>query len=56
MEIPRLQLLVLGKYYDLGPESEPKIESEVSRNHLVANHDFSLQPVFTTKWLRKVIL
>ena len=23
--------------------------------HLVANHDFSLQPVFTTKWLRKVI-
>ena len=25
MEIPRLYLLVLGKYYDLGPESEPKI-------------------------------
>ena len=40
----------------LCPESEPKIESEVSRNHLVANHDFSLQPVFTTKWVRKVIL
>ena len=24
--------------------------------HLVANHYFSLQPVFTTKWFRKVIL
>ena len=50
MEIPRLYLLVLGKCYDLGQESEPKW------NHLVVNHDSSLQPVFTTKWLRKVIL
>ena len=49
MEIPRLYLLVLGKYYDLGPSS-------ISPTHLVANRDFSLQPVFTTKWLRKVIL
>ena len=29
------------------PESEPKISSEISRNHLVENHDFSLQPVFS---------
>ena len=54
MEIPRLYLLVLGKCYDLGPESEPKIQSEISRNHLVENHYFSLQPVFHYKMVTQM--
>ena len=31
------------------PESEPKIYSEISRNHLVENHYISQQPVFHYK-------
>ena len=64
MEIPRMYLLVLGKYYDLGPRKGTKdLENiirvkfhEISSHHLVENHDFSLQTVFTTKWVHKVIL